>query len=159
MILQLIEELGPEFWSAYAAVLRERDRLGTWPSVKDTPALALNHGCDPWALLALTRQELPEVEHCKPHRLLGGMAPLSNPHSHTGRPSVLAPTPTCLAALQLIADRLYAYVIDPWAREVHPRDLGRYADNWREALNRKSPLSRLAPYKVEPPSLGLGLRH
>lgn len=149
MILQLIEELGAELWRAYSEVLKRREDTGAWPPVKETAALALSHGCDPWALLALTRGELPEVEHSKPHRLLGRLTPLSDPTSHSGRPSVLAPTPTCLAALQLIADRLYAYVIDPWAREVHPRDLQLYADNWREALERKTPLTK--------PRLSLGL--
>jgi hypothetical protein len=151
----LIESLPPALWRAYAAARDERDRTGAWPSVARVRALAQQHGACPWALLALTRGELPELD--RERRLTGELVRIDDPTAWT-RPTVLAPTPDCLRALYLAAADLYCRVVDPWGRDVPLQDLDRAARDWADTVA-GDPRTSLAPVRIAPPALPLEAEH
>jgi len=148
----VIEALPAELWFAYARARRLRTASGEWPEPVAVHRCAAVADADPWALLVLTRGELPELDPSR--RLTGGLAAVDD-LSRYARPLVLAPTPDALLALRL-AETLYCEVVDPWGRRVDRRWLERAASDWSEPL---VPGSQLAPEAIAMPPLPLEQEH
>jgi hypothetical protein len=131
----LLDALPTAFWSAYAQARREREQDQTWPSTERIREIAVAHHACPWALLAMTRGELPEFD---PHALTPG--PPASVRCAAGdtdapRPVLVAPTPDTMRVLYLTATDLDAWVVDPTGRRVEPAELQAFADRWAEAIS------------------------
>ena len=59
---QVIESIEPALWAAYSVAAADRRDEGAWPDVPRLARLADRLDTCPWALLALTRAELPELD-------------------------------------------------------------------------------------------------
>ena len=152
---QVIEAIEPALWVAYGVARAHRSDVGEWPEVPHLARQAENSQVDPWALIIMTRAELPELDR---EKMLTGRLVRFDDRDVFWRPTVLAPTPDALVALYLMAAELYADVVDPWGRRVVPRDLHAYATDWTEAANATGP-GVLVDFRIEPPSLPISAEH
>jgi len=153
-----MESVSPQLWAAYARTLREHRGQGGWPDLAELRRLAEEEEACPWALSVLTAGLLPELaeDSTPPGRrrrraLTGELASIYDPEALLGRPTVLAPTPDCLIALLIAGQFVYAYVVDPWGRELTLPQLNQAARDWTEAIHRsgRSKGSTLAPHRYD----------
>lgn len=150
-MLHLLERLPPELWVAYGRARAARAAAGAWPALAGLRRLAEEEDACPWALAVLTTGQLPRLSYAD-RRLTGELVSVLDRDVAWGeRPLVLAPTPDALLALQLVLPWVYAHVVDPWAREVPPRELDRAAGDWAEAVHRarRRRDEHLAPLRYE----------
>lgn len=139
----LIEKLSPDTLTAYTRLRAVHDKIGTWPPAERVCQVADDCGGDRWAVLALTRGELPELDDRK--QQTGKLVSYRRDPQYYTRRRVLAPTPETMVVLELYALDLYCDVHDPWLRKVDIRDLSRWAGQWIETRDS----GRLYPPKVE----------
>ena len=138
------EKIGSATWHAYAQALAARSALGEWPSATTLLELARDEGADPWAVLVLTRGELPGLTPERPRELTGKIEGIFGGPEYWTRPTVLVPTCEALWAVVLSSDQLYARLRDPWDRLIDPRHLLRSARDWPSAQG------TLAPPRIPP---------
>ncbi len=141
---QARENIGPATWHAYAQALAARSALGEWPSATTLLELARSEGADPWALLVLTRGELPGLTPDRPRAPTGELERIFAMRERYARPTVLVPTCEALWACVLTEDQLYARLRDPWDRLIDPRTRYRSARDWSGAHG------ELAPPRIPP---------
>ena len=133
------EQIRPTTWHAYAHALSARSALGDWPSAQTIFELARGEGADPWALLMLTRGELPGLTPERPRKPTGRIERVFAGGEYWTRPTVLVPTCETLWACVLCDDQLYARLRDPWDREIDPRTRHRSALDWSGADGELTP--------------------
>lgn len=118
-----VERISTGTWAAYAQARLLRSARGDWPSAETLLRLAEDQGGDGWALLVLTRGELPRRGD------RGRLERVFDPEQWT-RPLVEVPTCEALWACVLESERLYAYLHDPRGRELKLRWLHGSAVQW-----------------------------
>jgi hypothetical protein len=121
----IIERISDGTWRAYAQARALHSATGTWPRAATLARLAVDAEGDPWALLVLTRGELPsraEPSVCIPA--------FTRDHVMCERPDLVVPTVEALWAVSLGEERLYARLCDVDDRRIKPRDLARQAARW-----------------------------
>ena len=136
------ERIGAGTWHAYAHALAARSALGDWPSAATLLEVATGEGADPWALLVLTRGELPGLTPDRPREPTGGIERIFAGGEYWTRPTVLVPTCEALWAVVLSDGMLYARLRDPWERRLDLRYLLQYARDWSR------PMGQLAPQRI-----------
>jgi hypothetical protein len=138
----LMDRVSAGTWAAYAQARAIRTAKGDWPAASTLYRLAEAEGGDGWALLVLTRGELPARGTRPPGRrrereLPGNLERIfQRPGEVWTRPQVVVPTCEAMWACVLNADFLYAYLYDPWEREVKLYHLERAAGDWQGLLDR-----------------------
>ncbi len=140
---QAREKIGAATWHAYAQALAARSALGEWPSATTLLELARSEGADPWALLVLTRGELPGLTPDRPREPTGRIEGIFARDRYWWRPTVLVPTCEALWAVVLSDDMLYARLRDPWERQLDLRHLLPYAREWSR------PSDSRVPYRIQ----------
>ncbi len=139
------EQISPATWHAYAHAMAARSTLGSWPSAETLLEVAQGEGADPWALLVLTRGELPGLTPDRPREPTGKIEGIFARDRYWTRPTVLVPTCEALWAVVLCDDMLYARLRDPWERQLDLRHLLRYARDW----SRPTLGSELTPPRIQ----------
>ena len=137
------EQIGPGTWHAYAHALAARSARGGWPSAETLIEVAQGEGADPWALLVLTRGELPGLTPDRPREPTGRIEGIFARDRYWTRPTVLVPTCEALWAVVLCDDMLYARLRDPWERQLDLRHLLPYARQWS-----RPPIGERAPHRI-----------
>ena len=138
------EQIAPGTWHAYAHALAGRSARGGWPSAATLLEVARGEGADPWALLVLTRGELPGLTPERPREPTGKIERIFAGGEYWTRPTVLVPTCEALWAVVLSDDMLYARLRDP-DRALDLRHLLRYARDW----SRPTLGSELTPPRIQ----------
>ncbi len=133
------EQIGPGTWHAYAHALAARSARGGWPSAETLIEVARGEGADPWALLVLTRGELPGLTPDRPREPTGRIEGIFARGRYWWRPTVLVPTCEALWAVVLSDDMLYARLRDPWERQLDLRHLLPYAREWSRPSDSRVP--------------------
>ncbi len=138
------EQISPATWHAYAHALAARSARGGWPSAETLIEVAQSEGgADPWALLVLTRGELPGLTPDRPREPTGRIERIFARDGYWTRPTVLVPTCEALWAVVLCDDMLYARLRDPWERRLDLRHLLPYAREWSR------PSDSRVPYRIQ----------
>ena len=71
------EQISPATWHCYAHARSARSAGGGWPSAEALIEVARGEGADPWALLVLTRGELPGLTPDRPREPTGTIEGIS----------------------------------------------------------------------------------
>ncbi len=137
------ERIRPGTWHAYAHALAGRSARGGWPSAATLLEVAHGEGAEPWALLVLTRGELPGLTAERPRAPTGELERIFAMRERCARPTVLVPTCEALWAVVLSDDMLYARLRDPWERQLDLRHLLPYARQWSR------PSDSRVPYRIQ----------
>ena len=137
------ERVGPTTWHAYGHALAARSARGGWPSAATLIEVAQGERADPWALLVLTRGELPGLTPDRPREPTGKIERIFAGGGYWTRPTVLVPTCEALWAVVLSDHQLYARLRDPWERRLDPRHLLRCALDWSR------PSDSRVPYRIQ----------
>jgi hypothetical protein len=137
----LVERVSAGTWAAYGQARALRATKGDWPTAATLHRLAEAEGGDGWALLVLTRGELPgrgdrDARQRREHELPGTLEPIFRQGQLWTRPLVVVPSCQALWACALSEANLYAYLYDPWDREIRMRDLEQAARDWQELIDR-----------------------